>query len=74
MVAAARKKPVRRRRLRGGAAELAERIEEARERVRPLVPDIDEQALVTILRSLLVPFGSGKRFLRRRRDDGGSIF
>jgi hypothetical protein len=54
--------------------ELARRIEEARERVRPLVPEIDEQTLVTILASVLRPFGTGKHFLLKRRDEGGWIF
>jgi hypothetical protein len=53
--------------------ELARQIEDARRRVRPLVPDVDEQSLVTILSSLLRPFGTGKRFLLRRRPDGGFI-
>jgi hypothetical protein len=54
--------------------DLARRIDEARARVRPFVPDIDEQTLVTILASLLRPFGTGKRFLLKRRADGGSVF
>ena len=55
-------------------SELARRVDEARERVRASVPDIDEQTLVTILTSLLRPFGTGKRFLLKRRDDGGFVF
>ena len=54
--------------------ELARRVEEARVRVRAAVPDVDEQTLVTILTSLLRPFGTGKRFLLKRRSDGGFVF
>jgi hypothetical protein len=53
--------------------ELARRVEEARSRVRDAVPDLDEQTLVTILTSLLRPFGTGKRFLLKRRDGGGFV-
>lgn len=53
---------------------LVRAVNEARERVRPLVPDLDEQTLVTILTSVLRPFGTGKRFLLKRREDGGFIF
>jgi hypothetical protein len=49
-------------------------VEEARSRVRAAVPDLDEQTLVTILTSLLRPFGTGKRFLLKRRDGGGFVF
>ncbi len=52
---------------------LAREVEAALVRVRPLVPDIDEQTLVTILRSLLRPFGTGKRFLLKRRSDGSYV-
>lgn len=70
------RRAVRRRRVspRIDSATLAARIEEARIRVRPLVPDIDEQSLVTILASVLQPFGTGKHFLLKRRDDGGFVF
>lgn len=54
--------------------ELARRVEDARTRVRAAVPDIDEQTLITILTSLLRPFGTGKRFLLKRRDGGGFVF
>lgn len=54
--------------------EPARRVEEARQRVRAAVPDMDEQTLVTILTSLLRPFGTGKRFLLKRRSDGGFVF
>jgi|GEM_PF-6315141 len=54
--------------------ELARRVDEARVRVRASVPDMDEQTLVTILTSLLRPFGTGKRFLLKRRDGGGFVF
>jgi hypothetical protein len=54
--------------------ELARRVDEARLRVRPSVPDMDEQTLVTILTSLLRPFGTGKHFLLKRRDGGGFVF
>jgi hypothetical protein len=58
----------------GAGDELARRVEEARARVRPFVTDMDDQTLVTVLASLLRPFGSGKRFLLKRRPDGGFIF
>jgi hypothetical protein len=51
--------------------ELAHHVDEARRLVRRSVPDIDEQTLVTILASVLRPFGTGKRFFLRRQPDGG---
>lgn len=54
--------------------ELARRVDEARVRVRACVPDMDEQTLVTVLTSLLRPFGTGKRFLLKRRGGGGFVF
>lgn len=54
--------------------ELARRVEEARQRVRASVPDMEEQTLVTILTSLLRPFGTGKRFFLKRRSGGGFVF
>ena len=53
--------------------ELARRIDEARQRIRPLLPEIDEQTVVTILSSMFRPFGTGKHFFLRRRRDGGFI-
>ena len=46
---------------------------EAFERVRPTLPDIDPQTLVSILDGVLRPFGTGRRFFLRRRDDGGFV-
>ncbi|MBX3192020.1 MAG: hypothetical protein KF819_33830 [Labilithrix sp.] len=56
------------------SATLGAQIEEARVRVRPLLPDMDEQSLITILASVLQPFGTGKHFLLKRRADGGFVF
>jgi len=47
---------------------------EARQRVAPLVPDIDPGDLLLILQSLLRPIGTGRRFFLRRRDSGGYVF
>ncbi len=47
------------------AEDFARRVLEIRDRVAPLVPDIDPGDLLLILQSLLRPFGSGRRFLLR---------
>lgn len=36
-------------------------------------PDIDPQELLTILASMMRPFGTGKRFFIRKTDDGSYI-
>jgi len=48
------------------SAELVEKVLRLRERVAPLVPDVDPGDLILILQSLLRPFGSGRRFLLRQ--------
>lgn len=47
------------------AERLVERVAALRERVAPLVPDIDPADLILILQSIARPFGSGRRFLLR---------
>ena len=49
---------------------LAARVRAVRERVAPLVPDIDPGDLLLILESLVRPFGSGRRFLLREIEPG----
>ncbi|HEY5922252.1 MAG TPA: hypothetical protein VIV11_11305 [Kofleriaceae bacterium] len=45
------------------AEALAARVLALRDRVAPLLPDMDPGDLLLILESLLRPFGSGRRFL-----------
>jgi hypothetical protein len=47
------------------AEALAARVIALRDRIAPLVPDIDPGDLMLIVESLLRPFGSGRRFLLR---------
>ena len=47
-----------------------QQVFEARDRVAPLVPEIDPGDLILILQSLLRPFGTGKRIFMRRTKDG----
>lgn len=47
------------------AEALAARVVALRDRLAPLVPDIDPGDLMLILESLLKPIGSGRRFLLR---------
>ncbi len=47
------------------AEALAARVIALRDRLAPLVPDIDPGDLMLILESLLRPIGSGRRFLLR---------
>jgi hypothetical protein len=47
------------------AEALAARVVALRDRIAPLLPDIDPGDLMLILESLLRPFGSGRRFLLR---------
>lgn len=49
-------------------------VEEARARLAPQFPEMDPQTMVTILASLLRPFGTGKRFFLRRQPDGSYVF
>lgn len=51
-------------------AVLVRRVIELRDRLAPLLPDVDPGDLVLIIQSLLRPFGSGKRFLLRQFGDG----
>ncbi|HJZ84118.1 MAG TPA: hypothetical protein VKN99_03065 [Polyangia bacterium] len=44
---------------------LVKEIEAARDRVAPLVPDIDPADLLSILQCLLSPPGAGRRFFIR---------
>jgi len=59
---------------RAEAERLRVAVLEARERVAPLLPDIDPGDLLLILQSLLRPIGSGRRFFLRRLDSGGHVF
>lgn len=59
---------------RAEAERLRVAVLEARERVAPLVPDIDPGDLLLILQSLLRPIGTGRRFFLRKRDSGGYVF
>lgn len=43
-------------------------------RLRRKLPDFDSDELYNILHSLMRPFGSGRRFLLRRREDGSYVF
>jgi hypothetical protein len=45
--------------------DFAKRVIEVRDRIAPLVPDIDPGDLLLIIQSLLRPFGTGRRFLLR---------
>jgi hypothetical protein len=47
------------------AHEFAARVLAVRERVAPLLPDMDPGDLIAILHCLLRPLGSGHRFLLR---------
>ena len=47
------------------AEALAARVIVLRDRIAPLVPDMDPGDLMLILESLLRPFGSGRHFLLR---------
>lgn len=38
------------------------------------LPDFDSDELYNILHSLMRPFGSGRRFLLRPREDGSYVF
>ncbi len=50
------------------------RVEEAKKRIAPLLPDIDPGDLDLILASLFRPFGSGRRFLLRQIRPGVYVF
>jgi hypothetical protein len=45
---------------------LVAKVCELRDRVAPLLPDLDPADLIVILQSILRPFGSGRRFLLRQ--------
>jgi len=45
-------------------------VEVAYARMRVELPDIDPQSLYTIVASVLRPFGTGKKFLMVKGDDG----
>lgn len=47
-----------------------QQVFEARDRLAPLLPDIDPGDLILILECMLRPFGTGKRFFLRQRADG----
>ncbi|HYV67224.1 MAG TPA: hypothetical protein VE964_13345 [Myxococcales bacterium] len=47
---------------------------EARERIAPLLPDMDPADLILILQSLLRPVGSGRLFFLRRLQSGAYVF
>ncbi|HEY5920145.1 MAG TPA: hypothetical protein VIV11_00685 [Kofleriaceae bacterium] len=52
------------------AEALAARVLALRDRIAPLVPDMDPGDLMLILESLLRPFGSGRRFLLKELRPG----
>ncbi len=56
------------------AKELVEKLEEARRKVAPKLPDMDPGDLVMILVSLLKPLGSGRRYFLHRTEDGRHVF
>jgi hypothetical protein len=45
------------------AEQLVAKVLAQRDRIAPLVPDLDPGDLMLIIESLLRPFGSGRRFL-----------
>ena len=53
---------------------LVAHIEEARQRVAPLLPDVDPGDLLSILECLYRPFGSGKVFFLREERPGVYVF
>jgi hypothetical protein len=53
--------------------ELVKKILEARERVAPLVPDIDPGDLIHILEMHFRPFGSGLTVFQRKLGSGGHV-
>ncbi|MES1208606.1 MAG: hypothetical protein ABUS79_21920 [Pseudomonadota bacterium] len=53
---------------------LVGRVEEAKKRVGPRLPDVDPSDLDLILMSLLRPFGSGRRFFLREIRPGVRVF
>jgi hypothetical protein len=59
---------------RAEAERLRVEVLEARERIAPLLPDMDPGDLILILQSLLRPIGSGRRFFLRRLQSGGYVF
>lgn len=56
------------------ADEFATRLMAEHARLRERLPDMHPDELLNILHSVLRPWGSGRRFLLRRRDDGTYIF
>jgi hypothetical protein len=54
--------------------ELIRKILEARDRVAPLLPDIDPGDLTLILEMLLRPVGSGRIFFIREANAGSYVF
>lgn len=52
------------------AEALAERVVALRDRLAPLLPDLDPGDLMLIIESILRPFGSGRRFLLREIQPG----
>jgi hypothetical protein len=59
---------------RAEAERLRKAVLEARDRVGPLVPDMDPGDLILILQSLLRPIGSGRCFFLRRLESGRYVF
>jgi hypothetical protein len=53
--------------------ELREQTMALRDKLAPLLPDVDPGDLVLILQSLLRPVGSGRRFLLRKLPSGGHV-
>lgn len=53
---------------------LLARLEEAKRRIAPKLPDIDPADLDLILMSMLRPFGSGRRFFLREIRPGVYVF
>jgi len=59
---------------RAEAERLRVEVLEARERIAPLLPDMDPGDLILILQSLLRPIGSGRCFFLKRLEPGGYVF
>jgi hypothetical protein len=64
----------RRGRARGGSESFARALMREHARLRRRLPDMDPEELLNILHSIMLPWGSGRRFLLRRRDDGSYVF
>ncbi len=69
-----RRAPARREELREDVEAFVDRLYAECDRLRPLVPDVDDHDLLLILRNIMKPFGSGKRFFLRELRPGVYVF